>query len=116
MSSRDKLIEAAITLFSERGYEGTSITDLVEETGANASLVSYHFGGKRGLLEAALHKLAHDKLVHAKSLLGKCETEADRPPLLVPHTSRGFTLQAVKPPELVVCNLNCYAAVLYCNA
>lgn len=74
MSSRDKLIEAAITLFSERGYEGTSVTDLVEQSQVNVSLISYHFGGKRGLLEAVLNTVAHDKLVQANRFLCKSDT------------------------------------------
>lgn len=77
MSSKSKLIEAAITLFAENGYEGTSVNDLVEHTGVNVSLIGYYFGGKRGLLAAALSTMAHERLVHSKRLLRKAETKVE---------------------------------------
>lgn len=77
VSSKSKLIDAAITLFSERGYEGTSVKDLVEHTGVNVSLINYYFGGKRGLLAAALSSMAHEKLLHAKRMLRKAETKME---------------------------------------
>ncbi len=72
MKAKDKLISVAIELFSERGHDGTSITEVAESAGVNVALISYHFGGKEGLLSAALEKLAHGKLQRAERVLGKC--------------------------------------------
>jgi len=71
MKPKDKLIEAATTLFSELGYDGTSVNDIAKRAGMNVSLISYHFGGKQGLLEAVMGKLAHEKLQAAERLLTK---------------------------------------------
>jgi AcrR family transcriptional regulator len=48
------VIEAAREVFSERGVEMTSITDLEERTGLNRSSLYNAFGNKEGLFEAAL--------------------------------------------------------------
>lgn len=77
MSSRDKLIKTAISLFSENGYEGTSISKIMEKSKVNVSMISYYFGGKEGLLAAALKTMAHEKLVHARRHLFKFETQAE---------------------------------------
>jgi TetR/AcrR family transcriptional regulator len=45
---------AGSELFSERGFDGVAIEDLAARAGFNKALVSYHFGGKRGLYVAIL--------------------------------------------------------------
>ena len=55
--SRDVLIHAAIKLFAEQGYDGTTTRDIVHATGLNISLISYYFGGKEGLLQACLESI-----------------------------------------------------------
>ena len=45
---------AGSELFSERGFDGVAIEDLAARAGVNKALVSYHFGGKRGLYVAIL--------------------------------------------------------------
>lgn len=49
--TRDQVIEAAIKLFNTNGYNGTSVRAIASEAGVNVALVSYYFGGKKGLLE-----------------------------------------------------------------
>lgn len=44
--ARDRLLDAAEKLFSERGFAGTSVRDLTTAAGCNIAAVNYHFGGK----------------------------------------------------------------------
>jgi AcrR family transcriptional regulator len=53
---RELLIEAAIRLFAERGYAGTSVRQLAEATSLNIAAVNYYFGGKQELYAAALRR------------------------------------------------------------
>jgi TetR/AcrR family transcriptional regulator len=53
-ATRQALLEAGAALFSERGLDGASIEDIAERAGVNKALISYHFGGKRGLYAAIL--------------------------------------------------------------
>lgn len=52
--ARERLIDAAIKLFAERGYEGTSVRELATAAGVNVAAVSYHFGSKDALYHEAL--------------------------------------------------------------
>ncbi len=46
---QEQVLEAATQLFWEKGYEGTSISDLVEATGVHRRSMYEEFGGKEGL-------------------------------------------------------------------
>jgi AcrR family transcriptional regulator len=46
---RDRLLAAAEELFSERGFEGTSVRDLAAAAGCNIASVNYYFGSKEKL-------------------------------------------------------------------
>jgi TetR/AcrR family transcriptional regulator, regulator of cefoperazone and chloramphenicol sensitivity len=51
--SRARLLSAALRLFAEHGFAKTSIRQIAEAAGANAALISYYFGDKKGLYNAA---------------------------------------------------------------
>lgn len=53
-ATRRALLDAGAVLFPEKGFEGVSVEDLAERAGVNKALISYHFGGKRGLYVAVL--------------------------------------------------------------
>ncbi|GAA4638494.1 TetR/AcrR family transcriptional regulator [Actinoallomurus vinaceus] len=52
--SRRRILEAALTLFAERGYEGTPISQIAERAGVARGLVSYYFPAKEDLLHELL--------------------------------------------------------------
>ena len=52
--ARARLIDVAIKLFAEKGYEGTSVRDLATAAGVNVAAVSYHCGSKDELYHEAL--------------------------------------------------------------
>jgi TetR/AcrR family transcriptional repressor of nem operon len=47
--TRQKIIEMAGRLFSERGFDGVSIREIVKAAGVNLGAVTYHFQSKTGL-------------------------------------------------------------------
>src|SRR5271166_6398931 len=51
--TRERLIEAAIRIFGELGFEGASTRMLADAAGANLAAIPYHFGNKEGLYRAA---------------------------------------------------------------
>ncbi|MET1412690.1 TetR family transcriptional regulator [Roseibium sp. HPY-6] len=57
VTTRDKLINAARTLFWTRGYSNVSVRDITGAAGVDAALVSRYFGGKQGLFEATLAEI-----------------------------------------------------------
>jgi len=52
--SRQRLLEAAILVFAEKGFDGAGIREIALKAKANSALVQYYFGSKEGLYTAAL--------------------------------------------------------------
>lgn len=50
--TRDRILDAATTLFATHGYEGTSIRHIEQKAGVNRGLVTYHFGNKDSVWKA----------------------------------------------------------------
>lgn len=113
--TRSALLAAGRRLFSQRGFDGTSIRAITREAGANLGAVTYHFGSKRGLygavLEEGLRPLAARLATAARGpgsglerMLGVVETyfgylerNPDLPYLLLQEIAAGK-----KPPPVVV--------------
>jgi AcrR family transcriptional regulator len=51
-STRGRLLEAALEVFAERGYEAATIREICSRACANVAAVHYHFGDKRKLYQA----------------------------------------------------------------
>jgi AcrR family transcriptional regulator len=47
--TRQNIVKAAIVLFAERGYDGTSVRAIVSKARVNQAAINYHFKGKEGL-------------------------------------------------------------------
>ena len=54
--SRQALIQAAMDLFAERGYRGTSVQAIGELAGVSRGSIFWHFGSKEGLLWAVVER------------------------------------------------------------
>jgi AcrR family transcriptional regulator len=50
-ATKQKVFDAAVSLFNNNGFSGTSVREIAKKAGVNVSLISYYFGGKKGLLE-----------------------------------------------------------------
>jgi AcrR family transcriptional regulator len=52
----ESLLAVAVTVFNERGYDGTSMEDLSRRLGISKSSIYYHVGSKEDLLALALDR------------------------------------------------------------
>jgi len=52
-ATRQKLIDAALRIFGDYGFDGASTRMLADAAGANLAAIPYYFGGKEGLYRAA---------------------------------------------------------------
>ncbi|OQY40476.1 MAG: hypothetical protein B6229_01610 [Spirochaetaceae bacterium 4572_7] len=57
MSTKDKLIEAAIKLFEEKGYSGTTTAAIAASAGVADVTLFRHFGSKEVIFKEALKKI-----------------------------------------------------------
>ena len=56
--TRQRLLDSACEVFSELGYGGASVREIVARAGANVASVNYHFGGKDALYKEVLGTVA----------------------------------------------------------
>ena len=81
-ATRTRILDSAEYLFSEHGINGASLRAIVAHAGVNTAAVHYHFGSKKGLLEAVFARriipIAEERL----KLLAECRDSDRRPPLL----------------------------------
>lgn len=49
---RDEILQAALRCFAEKGYQRTSMADIIEESGLSAGAIYGHFAGKKELFAA----------------------------------------------------------------
>lgn len=64
-----QILEVAEKLFSEKGFEGTSIRDISKHAKINIAMVSYYFGSKERLLEALIIYKTADLKLQLENLL-----------------------------------------------
>ncbi|HCD3518211.1 TPA: ica operon transcriptional regulator IcaR, partial [Staphylococcus aureus] len=46
---KDKIIDNAITLFSEKGYDGTTLDDIAKSVNIKKASLYYHFDSKKSI-------------------------------------------------------------------
>ncbi len=52
--TRMRILTAAVKLFDAQGFDGTTVRQIAEAADVNLALISYHFQGKKGLLEVLI--------------------------------------------------------------
>ncbi|MCR5208688.1 MAG: TetR/AcrR family transcriptional regulator [Lachnospiraceae bacterium] len=54
MTTKDRILEEALRLFSEKGYDGTSVESIAEAVGIKAPSLYKHFKGKEEILNCII--------------------------------------------------------------
>lgn len=54
MATKDRILEEALTLFSENGYDGTGVEQIAEKVGVKAPSLYKHFKGKEDIMNALI--------------------------------------------------------------
>ncbi|WP_026239947.1 TetR/AcrR family transcriptional regulator [Parafrankia discariae] len=54
VDTRARILSAAVELFAERGYAGTSVRDISERLGVTKAALYYHFSSKETILDALI--------------------------------------------------------------
>ena len=75
MNTREKIMDVALHMFSERGYEAVSIRDICGEVGIKESTLYYHFKNKKDILDSLVAKFR----AHIDGLLGHVDEISAKP-------------------------------------
>lgn len=57
VDTKEMLLQAALALFADKGYEGTSVRDIARSVGLSESGLYAHFSGKRAIFDAVFARL-----------------------------------------------------------
>lgn len=65
-NTRQKLIDAALEVFAEQGYQNSTVQQIVERAGTNIAAINYHFGDKASFYgHVVTHALAQTSCAEA---------------------------------------------------
>ena len=56
VSTRESLLDQALTLFSQHGYSATGVRDIIQAAGVTQPTLYYHFADKRALFNALIDR------------------------------------------------------------
>jgi AcrR family transcriptional regulator len=79
----ESLLAVAVTVFNERGYDGTSMEDLSRRLGISKSSIYYHVDSKEDLLALALDRALDGLFEVADQVAGRAGPAIERLELLV---------------------------------
>ena len=77
VDTRESLLDAAESLFSEHGIQAASLRAITQRAGANLAAVHYHFGSKEGLVRAVFSRRLKPLNEERLRLLAGCGLEGN---------------------------------------
>lgn len=99
-NSRSILIEVAQKHFGLHGYQAASVHDMARDANLNVSLVSYHFGGKKGLFRECFAEAGLARLEMAERILMTTPSSIDEVRVRLSMFIDEMLLDAIKNPEI----------------
>jgi TetR/AcrR family transcriptional regulator len=76
---RQRLLEAAIKLAGERGFQAIGVRQIARAAGVTPGMISYYFGGKQGLYEAMIDSIYQRLLAGMRVFLAEPGAEGADP-------------------------------------
>ena len=73
MSTKEKILDAALTLFAENGYDGTSVEQIAGIVGIKAPSLYKHYKGKEDILNALIDsaEARYEEMFGSENNIGK---------------------------------------------
>ncbi|HEX7410225.1 MAG TPA: TetR/AcrR family transcriptional regulator [Candidatus Binatia bacterium] len=75
LQTREKILASASQLFSEQGYENTSLSQVARQAKVSKALIFWHFDSKEKLYRSALRKTLEPYFINVDGLEGLGERE-----------------------------------------
>lgn len=94
--TKSRILDAAEALFTEHGFEATSLRSLTSAAGVNLAAVNYHFGSKEELFQAVLTRRLDPMNQERIALLAQYEREAGGKPLTCEKILSAMLIPALK--------------------
>lgn len=75
---RGRLVDAATRLFADKGFEGTTVQEVVDAAGVTKGAMYHYFSSKDDLLYEIYHRVLSMQMERLELILGGAEPLADR--------------------------------------
>jgi AcrR family transcriptional regulator len=76
MSTKNKILDAAESLFATQGFNGTSLREITSQAEVNLAAVNYHFGSKKELIKSVMSRYMNELSPRLESALVEvCERD-----------------------------------------
>ncbi len=96
--TRHLIIEAAVQVFSDRGFHGASTRDIATRAGVNQGLLTYHFKNKDELWRAAADRIFLE--LRAQMAARRDALQGEAPRHIVREITKTYVRFAAACPEL----------------
>jgi len=70
LETREKILATATRLFSEQGFDTTSLSQVARAAGVSKALIFWHFDSKEKLYRSAIHKTLEEYYIDKRTLDG----------------------------------------------
>jgi TetR/AcrR family transcriptional regulator len=97
VTTRDRILDAALLGFGTRGYEATALDTIAAELGVRKQTILYWFASKEALLDAVLERSAIELAGVFEAALASGEIGVDR----IESVMRAVFRYAVRRPQLL---------------
>src|SRR5690349_4020093 len=81
-ATKERILVAAETLFSQQGLDGVSVREIAAAAKLDVAMINYHFGSKLGLYRAVFHRridqLTEQRLGGLDEVLSRYRGEAPK--------------------------------------
>ncbi len=81
MSTKNKILDAAESLFADKGFNGTSLREITSLAEVNLAAVNYHFGSKKELIKAVMSRYMNELSPNLQTSLSLICKQDNKPTL-----------------------------------
>ena len=78
INTREKILSATLSLFSNKGYFNTSVRDIARESGVSIGSIYHHFKDKEGIASAMYNNLLVRMMTELSQIKASNDTAHDR--------------------------------------
>lgn len=68
-NSKARILEAATSLFAQKGFDGTGIREICKKANVNLCMISYYWGGKQELYNGIIENLLEKQIEYSGNFL-----------------------------------------------
>ena len=106
-ATRDRLLDAAQALFSEKSFDGVSVRAIAARADCNLALIQHYFGSKEGLLHAVVARGMDQVVSEVSAMAAEAAPPEERLRrfirFMVQHTARHNALFQIIHREMESC-------------